>query len=123
MRLAVDAYLARSYDPARFLCWDLVREAWLDMSGQDIGDRTPHPASALAISRRVASSLGDFEAIPEPESPCLVLMRQSRAVPHVGLFWRGRVLHIDQRGARFERLADATRGFERIGFYRCKASS
>lgn len=110
MGFSVDPYLARPYERARYDCWDMLREAWLELTGFDIGSRPTAPAAALAIWRR-------FERLAEPRSPAIVLMRRPRLVSHVGLFWRGRVLHNQPAGVHYERLEIARLGFPEVGFY------
>jgi hypothetical protein len=114
---SVDPYLARRFDEETYNCWDLVREAWLELTGFDIGNRTPHPATPLAIARRFRDGEREFCRLGAPCSPSIVVMKRPRAVPHAGLFLRGRVLHIHPGGPQFDRLADATRGFDKVGFY------
>lgn len=115
--LQSDRYMGRVFHPENYTCWDLLREAWLDLTGVDIGDRTPHPATIMSLRERVDRDTGDFQRLDAPRTPCIVLMRQRRAVPHVGLYWRGRVLHLRPPGVRFERLVDASRGFSQVSFH------
>lgn len=110
MSFSVDPYLARQYLPGRYDCWDMLREAWGELTGFDIGPRPPAPAAALAIWRK-------FDRLPGPASPAIALMRHRRLVSHVGLFWRGRVLHIRPEGARYEAVDRAALGFSEVGFY------
>jgi hypothetical protein len=114
--LKIDRYLGRTYVAGQYECWDLVREAWLELTGFDIGGRPRDPVAALAIWRH-------FRKLTGPISPSIVMMRQRRAVPHVGLFLGARVLHIGPAGVRYERLASATLGIAQIGFYGCNESS
>lgn len=117
MSFSVDAYLGRSFDEVRYNCWDLLRDAWLELTGEDLGCRTPVPASPLAMRRRFDQEEAEFARLEQPRSPCIVLMRRPRATPHVGLFWQRRVLHIQPGGARYDRLADARLGFSDVRFY------
>lgn len=114
---SVDPYLAREFDQARYNCWDMLREAWFEITGDDIGCRTPEPATALAMRHRFDREEAEFERLPGPVSPSIVLMRRPRTVPHVGLFWIAKVLHIQPRGARYERLETARLGFTEVRFY------
>jgi hypothetical protein len=111
MAFSVDPYLGRDYDPARYDCWDMLREAWLELTGVDLGPRPRAGAAALAIWRR-------FDRLAAASSPAIVLMRRPGLVSHVGLFWRGRVLHNVPNGARYDRLDLAALGFSEVGFYR-----
>lgn len=107
---SVDPYLGREYRRAQYECWDLLRDAWLELTGFDMGERPAAAGAALSVWRH-------FRQLAVPVSPSVVLMRRPRAVPHVGLFWRGRVLHIQPEGARYEPLERASFGFTEIGFY------
>lgn len=115
--LQPDRYLGLVFHREEFTCWDLIRRAWLDVTGFDIGDRTPHPATPAAMRARFDAEESDFILLAGPVTPCIVLMRQRLAVPHVGLFWRGRVLHMRPAGVRYERLVDARRGFGQVSFH------
>lgn len=103
MKLDIDAYLGRPFDREHFNCWHLASAAWLELTGQRLDEAR-------------------WERLERPRSPCLVYMARRRAIPHVGLFWRGRVLHIHPTGTRFERLPDATRGFSQVSFHACSTS-
>lgn len=113
----VDRYLGREFDRERYNCWDMLREAWLELTGVDIGHRTPMPPTALAIRRRFDQEEAEFVRLAAPRSPSIVLMRRPRLIPHVGLFWRDKVLHIGPEGARYEPPHQASHGFTEVRFY------
>jgi hypothetical protein len=115
---SVDPYLARAYSLADMNCWHMVRDAWLELTGIDLGDRTPARITAATLNATFGSDVPAFERLDGAQSPCLVLMRSPGAVPHVGLFLRGRVLQMTAAGASYMPLAVATAGFREIGFYR-----
>jgi hypothetical protein len=102
---SVDRYLDRTYDRRNYHCWHLIAEAWRDLTGEE-----------LELSQTGRHGPG-FERVDQPTNPCIVMMIQGGKVPHAGLYRNGRVLHIRQTGARFERLADATRGFAEVRYY------
>lgn len=118
MNLSVDLYLARKFDLARQNCWHLVRDAWLEMTGVDLGDRTPARITAAALCGRFDSDVPAFRQLPGPQDPCIVLMRSPGAVPHVGIYHKRRILQMTQRGASFVPLESATSGYRDVGFYR-----
>jgi hypothetical protein len=117
-RLDVDRYLARRFDLARQNCWHLVRDGWLELTGRDLGDRTPELLTAAALRGRFDSDVPAFEELPSPAEPSIVLMRRPRAVPHVGLYYRARVLQMTPRGASYLPLPAAIAGFPDVRFYR-----
>jgi len=116
--LEVDRYLTRRFDLARSNCWHMLRDAWLELTGRDLGDRTPERITSAALIGRFDSDVPSFQRLQRPVDPCIVLMRAPGAVPHVGLYHRRRVLQMKSTGASFVPLEVATAGFSDVGFYR-----
>jgi hypothetical protein len=118
--LSVDKYLNKSYCPQKYNCGHLVSEVWFDETGQDISG----PMSGFFGGRNdrhmVLSNLRAFKRLKAPVSPCVVLLQSPGRLPHVGIYLRGRVLHISSRiGVRFELLNTFTLGYKKIGFFSC----
>lgn len=116
---SVDKYLSRQYDIKRYNCLHFARDVWLDHTGVDI---TEHLQNVFHPDQRtdLRKSLRAFERITEPVDPCLVMMHRPRLAPHVGVYLRGKVLHIWERGVEFLPVALASRGFESVRFYLCR---
>jgi hypothetical protein len=112
MSFSVDPYLGRTYDRRTYHCWHLFADAWLDLTGDNLSG--PSAKLDTLLGRWDGTY---FQQVPEPVSPCAVLMLRPPAVPHVGLFHKGRVLHIRAEGARHDRLPDAVLGFDEVRFY------
>jgi hypothetical protein len=115
--VSVDQFLDRQYDRANYNCAHLVCEAWEAETGQALGDvlqgfLLPPRARHVDWSKRHA-----LKRLDSPQSPCIVLMRRPRLSAHVGMFVRGKVLHINEAGVAFQRLSIATLGFPIVGFY------
>ena len=66
MRLDVDSYLARRFHLARQNCWHVLRDAWLELTGDDLGDRTPERLSHAALVGRFDSDVPAFVELPAP---------------------------------------------------------
>lgn len=115
--LAVDRYLGWRFHIAKRNCWHLVRAAWLEITGDDLGDLTPARISAEALAGAVGASEPSFVRIPGPADPCIVLMQNVGASPHVSLYHRGKVLQITMTGASYVPLQVATFGYLEVRFY------
>lgn len=113
----MDAYLARRFDLARQNCWHLVRDAWLELTGLDLGDRTPERITTAALIGRFDTDVPAFRRLQAPLDPCIVLMRSPGVVPHVGIFHKRRILQMTARGASFVPLEAATAGYREVSFY------
>lgn len=114
---SIDPYLTRVYDEDRYNCLHLVDEAWRGVVGGDIRDRLNQLLAARAHRRPDWALKRGFRVLPGPVEPCLVVMRRPLVQPHIGLFLRGRVLHINELGVEFQPLEVASRGYKTTRFY------
>ena len=120
----VDNYLPKVHNMEDYNCWDFIREVWLELTDEDIGFRTPKNVTRKAMKEKFAREEADFTQIDTPIDPCIVLFKRHRVLPHVGIFVRGKVLHLPEHShAKYEKLEIASLGFKEVGFYLCKQSS
>lgn len=117
-RFSVDPYLNRRFDLANYNCWHLVREVWQELTGVDLGDRTPAHITAATLRGKFDTDVPAFQELPGPVDPSLVLMTRGGAVPHVGVFIAGRILQMSPGGASYTLPHVAGAGFERLRYYR-----
>ena len=114
---SVDPLLHRRFDRRRYDCLHFARDVWLELTGEDLAARldgllaAPEDRHVLARHRRA------FQRLPGPREPCLVVGQRRHSAPHVGVFLRGRVLHLREEGATFQTFADAMRGFTSVRCY------
>ena len=118
MTFSVDHYLARRFDLATMNCWHLVRDAWLELTGNDLGDRTPVTITKAALIGRFDTDVPGFTKLPGPASPSIVLMLRRGAIPHVGIFYKRRILQMASGGPSYLSIGPATSGFHDVGYYR-----
>lgn len=110
-------YLARRFNLRDQNCWHLARDAWLELTGQDLGDRTPEQLTKAALLGRFDSDVPAFARLARPQDPCLVLFARGRDVPHVGVYTGGRVLQMTASGASYMPMAQARHGYSEVGYY------
>lgn len=117
--ISVDVLLYRRYDARHYNCAHFVVEAWEYLFGQSISDKM-HGFLCSIKERKVSFGLRrDFFPLSKPKSPCLVWMSRIGYPPHVGIFLRGRILHIQNSGPVFQSVYLATLGFKKIRYYSC----
>jgi len=115
---SVDPYLSRVYRKSRYTCLEFTVEVWKDITGEDIGERLRVLHLASADRRITPSDLRRFQRLANPVSPCIALMRRPKAVPHMGVFLRGNILHLNDMGASFQCPRFAGMGFKTVSYYR-----
>lgn len=124
MSIVVDKYLGREFHWRTYNCWDFIRDVWLDHCGVDLGKRTPEPFSKEELKRTFAAQESDVDGklihrLAEPEDPCIVLLVRPNVLSHVGVFVRGKLLHLQPRGNVIHQdLAVASLGFKEVRFYK-----
>jgi hypothetical protein len=117
----VDSYLGLSHDMGKYNCWDFIRDVWLEVKDQDIGKRTPKTVTLKNLKSKFIEEESQFKKIDSPISPCIVLFRRKKSLPHVGVYLEGFVLHLpEKQTSRMDKLEIVGKGFTEIGFYTCK---
>lgn len=117
--MSVDIYLDRTYDRRSYNCGHFVADVWHDLTGQDISEAVSGLAQPTGKGRAVLKQLRTFSRIREPVSPCIALLSPPRGLTHVGIYLRGRILHITQSGVAFDLIDVASVGFNQVRFYEC----
>ena len=121
--MSVDKFLDRQkrkgYD-----CLNFAYEVWADLTGKDLSGVLDGFLSEASKERATGAPLRvrhlrRFRVLSSPCSPCLVLMQRPGQVPHLGVFIRGRVLHLLSAGVEFQPVEIAARGFKSYRFITC----
>jgi hypothetical protein len=115
---SVDPYLSRRYNLATQNCWHLVQDAWLELTGVDLGDRTPERITTAALLGRFDNDVPTFTLLDKPVSPCVALFRRPGMIPHVGVFYRGKILQMAVSGPSYVDPDVAKQGFHTLEYYR-----
>jgi hypothetical protein len=116
--MSTDQFMGRVYNARSYNCAHFVCDVWEQETGQHIGDTL---AGVLHAPRERKLKLPDVHRVTvlaSPESPCLVLMR-NRWESHVGVYLRGKVLHLIETGVQYVPLDVACIGFPKVRFFRC----
>lgn len=115
---SVDAYLGKVYDEDAYNCLHMARDVWYDLTGEDIWDRLGTLRAPKVHRTFVRRNRLGFDRLPGPVDPCIVLMRRPHTEPHLGVYLRGKVLHINSVGVAHQTLDVASLGYKTVSFYR-----
>jgi hypothetical protein len=104
-----DQFLLKRFNREKYNCWDFARDVWREATGQDLFTTVPPCVDSILPTR---------EEISSPVSPCLVLMLRKRLTPHVGVYYKGRILHMNERGPEFSEPSHATAPYPTVKYYK-----
>lgn len=115
---SVDPWLGARYHGRDYDCLDFLGDVWLDATGEVLGDRLKLFHLPVSERRTKASDLRRFQKLAKPVEPCIALLRRhGHQRPHVGMYLRRRILHLNELGAFFQRPEVARAGFDRLSYY------
>lgn len=115
--MSIDALLDRKYDKAKYNCAHFVCDAWQLLFRQNLSEDLasfllpPNERRATIELRR------KFRRIPTPSSPAIAIMHRRRTPPHVGIFYKRKILHLHEYGVQYQTPEIAARGFNHVTFY------
>lgn len=117
--MSIDCFLDRTYNKNTYNCAHFVSEVWAYLTGESITNIMQGFLLPVKL-RNVPSKLHHcFKKLDKPSELCIVLMQRPRTEPHVGLFYKNKLLHITEQGVHFSPLDVATLGFKNVRFYKC----
>lgn len=115
--IRVDDFLDR-VPSAQYKCFDFAREVWLASFGEDMGDKLKGFLGAASSRRFVLSDIRKCVRLDAPVDPCFVLMRGGKnVIPHVGIWYQGRVLHLSGTGAQYMPLKMVAWRYPRVDYF------
>lgn len=115
---SVDQFLHRKYIEGEYNCYDFVRDVWLELCGVDIGDMPRPQMDKEGLQGRWEHVAAKWVRLDALKDPCVILFQRPRMIPHVGVYVRGKVLHLPRfSNARFEDLSVARIGFNRLSYF------
>jgi hypothetical protein len=115
---STDPFLDKVYIKGKYNCLDFTAEVWEAITGERLGDRLGLVLRAIPHRKAHKADIEGFRLLDRPQSPCLAMFRRAYTEPHIGVYVRGRLLHLPSRGnAVFQRLDEVTRFFKRVAYY------
>ena len=117
-----DDYFNRVYDRDTYNCAHLVCEVWQDITGDNLSEALQGFLLPFKDRTATMSLKNKFKRSKELVDPCIVLMTFRGREPHVGIYTKGKVLHIREIGVHYQPLSMASFGFSDRRFYTCRTT-
>lgn len=94
-------YNGRTYEGVD--CYGLVLRYYQQVLGVMLPDWKCESTSSAWISRAMDGIADEhFQPIPWPQDHCIALVRRIKKAHHIGVFYKGHILHCSHEGVRFE---------------------
>ena len=114
---SVDALLGKIHRGESYQCGHFVRDAWKHLTGDDLSDE--FEGFLLPVGERTALKgvKARFKRVSRPVRPCVAVFRRLSGRPHVGMWYKGKILELSQSGAAYVPLHVVSRRFTSVRFY------
>lgn len=117
MSFSTDKYLGRQFNQHGYTCLHFARDVWLELRGVDIIDRLHSLFVPVEIRRITRDHTRGFVELPSPKDPCIVLMQHPQPEPHLGIYYRGKILHLPRSGPEYLPLDIIRLTFRSVRFF------
>ena len=98
-------------------CAHFFVDAWAAETGQDLAGCLGTFLHTRGQREARPGLRHQFDRLPAPAAPCLVLFRRATLTPHVGMFVRGKVFHLTDHGPVRQLLDIARVGYTSVRCY------
>ncbi len=115
--MSVDKYFNKVYIHNKYTCHNFADEVWQDLTGKSFG---PKLLEFLDKGKTYPEMRKQFIRLSEAVGPCIALMKpRAGHSNHVGIYLRGRILHLGELGVKFQTPDVAIIGYREIRYYSC----
>jgi cell wall-associated NlpC family hydrolase len=118
--MKIDKWLSKKFVAGRdgYNCWAFARDVWQELTGKDLGNQTPVSSTLQDYNLSAEQFSLELQRLDRPVDPCLVLMQRPRLSPHVGVYFKGKILHLNQSGAFYVPLEQTILSYRTVSYYK-----
>ncbi len=99
-------------------CWGLIVDFYKNMLGVELNEYTDLDAGSMSRGLAYERNANRFEEVKEPQDGDVIAFFVRGRLFHVGVFWRGKILHTSQqKNCRYEKLPETTLNERRYYHY------
>lgn len=108
----------KKYDPQKYHCVHFLIDAAHSIFEKDYSQSFVGLTSSLNETIQTSrQTVIQNKRLKEPEQGCIVLMTSLTGNNHVGLFYYGKVLHLNETGVQYVALRSLRLQYPRFRFY------
>jgi len=115
----IDKYLNRTYNERSYNCAHFVCEVWAELKNPEIADILASFLCATYERKALLSLRHRINILSKPIEPCIICLQAKGLPAHVGIWWHGKILHINRKGVYYQPLEIVRLGFQQIRFFVC----
>lgn len=117
--MTLDSFFGRAYHRRRYNCAHLAIEVWEYLHNRPVAAAM----RGFLVPGEVSGGLGHatgVQPLTRPCDPCFVLMRSKVREPHVGVFYKGKIIHLaGNHRVQYQPPDVVTMGYTRIRYFTC----
>lgn len=99
-------------------CWGLIVDFYNNVLNIELNEYTDLDAGSMSRGLAYERNAGRFEEVKEPQDGDVIAFFVRGRLFHVGVFWRGKILHTSQlKNCRYEKLPETTLNDRRYYHY------
>lgn len=115
--------MARQYDENTYHCVHFVVDAWRVLLDEDISADFSGMLTPLESASVMPLWPDLFVEIDNPQKPCIVVLRKGDRTPHMGMWYKGKILHLREEGPHYANLARICLEYDTVRFYTWRSSA
>jgi hypothetical protein len=118
--VSIDRFFGKIYSKANYNCAHFSIEVMKYFTGVDASEVIHGVLCAPSKRKLDITDSSRIKILAKPVSPCFVLMKRRLGDSHIGVWYKGKVLHLlESSSVQYVPFDIASIGFTRFRFFQC----
>jgi hypothetical protein len=118
--ISIDKFFGRNYHPREYNCAHFVVDVLEELIQAPIRDQFKEMLTGPADRQAKRYLFNGLVRLKKPVDYSIAVFNSYRTAPHVGIYLRGRILHLSARGVEFQPLEVVSQNYRAYRFYECR---
>lgn len=115
----IDQFFGRKYHSQNYNCAHFVCDVLAELHSPEMGNLLKGFLCAKKNRKVLKEDLSKIKLLDKPIDLCVVLMQRPKAATHVGIFLKGKVLHLSKQSVQYQPMNVVALGFKKVRFFTC----